>query len=192
MNQEPEIGRASFLPAVLPHVWGFSISVALISIGFSIDDGWVRNGLEALGWVSAILLAIVLVFDFVAQCNLHTIYSNLQDARIAQMYRPVESSKPPPVPEPKIDFPPERFVTWLWTERIKNGKVPTVDECVKAGNNRPLVQKWFNELEVIGAIIGREERISAGDFPVEWTFERLVSMSRKANTQAALPGQRLS
>ena len=184
----PEIGRAAFLPAVLPHVWVFSIAVGMFSTGFSLPDPF-GIFLVTVGGSSAILFAVVLVFDFVAQDKLHTIHYNRQAALTAQIRPP--DPKPIAV-EPPIPFPPERFVTWLWNQRQQNGAVPTVDECVKAQYTRQLVQVWFAELVAAGVIVGREERGSSGDFAPAWTLERCVTASRRANTLTALPGQRVA
>ena len=188
MNQEPEIGRAAFLPAVLPHVWVFSLAVGMFTTGFSLPDPF-RIFLISVGGSSSVLFGVVLVFDFTAQCELHTIHYDRQAALIAQI-RPPEPVKI--ISEPAIPFPPERFATWLWTQRQLTGAIPTVDECVKANYTRQLVQVWFAEMVSSGAIIGREERGSSGDFAPGWTLERCATASRRANTITALPGQRVT
>ena len=193
MNQEPEIGRAAFLPAVLPHVWAFAVSAGMFSTGFTLPDPF-GIFFIVVGGSSAVLFAVVLVFDFTAQCELHTIHYDRQAALIAQI-RPPEPVKP--IVEPVIDFPPEMFVTYLWNERIKNGKLPTVNECIEARFNPTLVVKWFEELVAAGAIVGREQRApgvasSSGNFAPEWTLDRCVTASRRANTITALPGSRVA
>jgi hypothetical protein len=187
-QQEPEIGRAAFLPAVLPHVWVFSLAVGMFTTGFSLPDPF-RIFLISVGGSSSVLFGVVLVFDFTAQCELHTIHYDRQAALIAQI-RPPEPVKV--ISEPAIAFPPERFVTWLWNQRQLTGAIPTVDECVKANYTRQLVQVWFAEMVSSGAIIGREERGSSGDFAPGWTLERCATASRRANTLTALPGQRVA
>ena len=190
MNETPapQIGQASFLPALLPHMFWLSISGASWFFG-NVFEPWqsIRDGLHAFSLAFGSLLFIVLIFDFVAQYDLQTVHLNRQAAQIAQI-RPPEPVKPI---DPSIPFPNSRFMTWLWNQRQDTGAVPTVDECVKAGYTRQLVQVWFAELVSAGTIIGREERGSSGDFAEAWTFERCVTASRRANTLTALPGQRI-
>ena len=189
-NSTPQIGQASFLPALLPQMFWLSISGASWFFG-NVFEPWqsIRDGLHAFSIAFGSLLFIVLIFDFVAQYDLQTVHLNRQAALIAQI-RPPEPVKI--ISEPAIPFPPERFATWLWTQRQLTGAIPTVDECVKANYTRQLVQVWFAELVSAGAIIGREERGSSGDFAPGWTLERCATASRRANTITALPGQRVT
>ena len=198
MNETPapQIGQASFLPALLPHMFWLSISGASWFFG-NVFEPWqsIRDGLHAFSIAFGSLLFIVLIFDFVAQYDLQTVHLNRQAALIAQI-RPPEPAKPI-ISEPAIAFPPERFVTWLWTQRQQNGKVPTVNECIEEKFNPSLVVKWFEELVAAGTIIGREQRApgvtsSSGNFAEAWTFERCVTASRRANTLTALPGQHVT
>lgn len=64
---------------------------------------------------------------------------------------------------PRVPFPPESFVEFIWKWRDEHGKFPTIQECVDSGINAQLAQYRYQQMVDAGYIVNRIERKSSGE-----------------------------
>lgn len=74
----------------------------------------------------------------------------------------------PPAPEaeppaPRVPFPPESFVEFIWKWRDEHGKFPTIQDCEDAKINAQLAQYRYQQMVDAGYIVNRIERKSSGE-----------------------------
>lgn len=155
-----ELGRSVYGPAVSPYIIGAAVASDLIALGNNIAVPWLHDAFLYSGVTFLVGCVAVAIFEIIAQWRNHQRILDREDAE-TRLIAPPEAKAVPIAP--RVPFPPESFVEFIWKWRDEHGKFPTIQECVDSGINAQLAQYRYQQMVDAGYIVNRIERKSSGE-----------------------------
>lgn len=154
--QEIQPGRAVLLPAVLPHLWCFAVSISAVAISVDIEILWLARFLLVFGLLSGVGFVWVLWKEVLAQDDLLAAHLARHKAVTDSINAEAKPGSQEQSAKPVVQFAPPSFVEFIWSHMHEDGSFPTISECVQGIPCKPnKAQEWYTNIKNAGYMDGR-------------------------------------